>query len=96
MGRTFNVLVQLLVMRGIADTQCGFKLFAGPVARELFAASQIDGFAFDVEVLLLARLRYKVAEVPVVWRHVEQSKVSPGRDAARMLWDVVKLRRRRQ
>jgi dolichyl-phosphate beta-glucosyltransferase len=96
MGRTFNRFVKLLVMDGIRDTQCGFKLFRGDVARELFAASQVDGFAFDVEILLLARPRYKVAEVPVVWRHVEQSKVSPGRDAARMLWDLFKLKLRRR
>ena len=92
MGRTFNRLVRVLVLEGFRDTQCGFKLFRGEVGRELFARATLDGFAFDVEILLLARSRYKVAEVPVVWRHVEQSKVSPGRDAARMLWDVVKLR----
>jgi dolichyl-phosphate beta-glucosyltransferase len=96
MGRTFNVLVRSLVMGGIKDTQCGFKLFRGSVARELFGRARVDGFAFDVEVLLLARSRYKVAEVPVVWRHVEQSKVSPGLDAARMLMDVVKLSLRRR
>jgi dolichyl-phosphate beta-glucosyltransferase len=92
MGRTFNKLVRALVLDGFQDTQCGFKLFRGDVARELFARAQVDGFAFDVEILLLARSRYKVAEVPVIWRHVEQSKVSPGIDAARMLWDVLKLR----
>ena len=96
MGRTFNVIVRALVLDGIRDTQCGFKLFRGDVARELFALAQVDGFAFDVEILLLARPRYKVAEVPVIWRHVEQSKVSPGRDAARMFWDVMKLRWRRR
>jgi len=94
MGRTFNAIVQGLVLAGYADTQCGFKLFRGALARELFARSRVDGFAFDVEILLLARGR-RVAEVPVVWRHVEQSKVSPGVDAARMLWDVLKLRWRR-
>ncbi len=91
MGRTFNLAVRTLVMGGIKDTQCGFKLFRGDVGRELFAASHVEGFAFDVEILYLARPRYKVAEVPVVWRHVDESKVSPGIDAARMLWDVVKL-----
>src|SRR5262245_60252389 len=92
MGRTFNRLVRLLVLHGFRDTQCGFKLFRGEVGRDLFARARVDGFAFDVEILLLARSRYKVAEVPVIWRHVEQSKVSPGRDAARRLWDVLKLR----
>ncbi len=96
MGRTFNVILRTLVMGGIKDTQCGFKLFRGDVARTLFAEATVDGFAFDVEILYLARGRHRVIEVPVVWRHVDESKVSPGRDAARMLWDVVKLSAKRR
>jgi dolichyl-phosphate beta-glucosyltransferase len=92
MGRTFNVIVRVLRLGGIKDTQCGFKLFTRAAARDLFGRATIDGFAFDVEILWLARGRYRVAEVPVVWRHVEESKVSPGRDAMKMLLDVVKLR----
>ncbi|MCA9680001.1 MAG: glycosyltransferase family 2 protein [Myxococcales bacterium] len=95
MGRTFNVLVRAL-MRGaigpIKDTQCGFKLFTAAAARDLFGRATVDGFAFDVELLYLARGRWRVDEVPVVWRHVDESKVSPGTDAARMLLDVVRLR----
>jgi dolichyl-phosphate beta-glucosyltransferase len=94
MGRTFNTLVRALVIGGIKDTQCGFKLFTAAAARALFARARIDGFAFDVELLWLAQGRYRVAEVPVVWRHVEQSKVSPGVDAARMLVDIIRLRAR--
>ena len=78
MGRGFNALVQGLVMGGIKDTQCGFKLFRQDAARDLFGRTTVDGFAFDVEVLMLARGTYRVAEVPVVWRHIEESKVSPG------------------
>lgn len=92
MGRTFNVVVRALAMAGIKDTQCGFKLFSRAAAHDLFSQATVDGFAFDVEVLLLARGRYRVAEVPVTWRHVDESKVSPGADAARMLWDVLRLR----
>lgn len=94
MGRTFNVIVRALLLGGISDTQCGFKLFTRAAAHDLFSRATVDGFAFDVEVLLLARGRYRVAEVPVVWRHVEESKVSPGTDAARMLVDVIRLRLR--
>ncbi|MCU0693323.1 MAG: glycosyltransferase family 2 protein [Polyangiaceae bacterium] len=94
MGRTFNLLVQILALRGIRDTQCGFKLFPQAVARDLFARATVDGFAFDVELLVLAKRRYRVAEVPVAWSHVEESKVSPGADAARMLVDLVRLRLR--
>lgn len=92
MGRTFNVILRSVVMGGIKDTQCGFKLFDGTVGRQLFHDLTVDGFAFDVELLLLARAaNLEVVEVPVVWRHVKQSKVSPGRDAARMLIDVLRL-----
>jgi dolichyl-phosphate beta-glucosyltransferase len=95
MGRTFNVVVRALMAQavgGVRDTQCGFKLFTRAAADALFGALTIDAFAFDVELLVLARGRFRVAEVPVVWRHVEESKVSPGRDAVRMFADVVRLR----
>jgi dolichyl-phosphate beta-glucosyltransferase len=92
MGRTFNAIVRLVAIGGIADTQCGFKLFRRAAAHDLFARATVDGFAFDVEILWLARERYRVSEVPVVWRHVEESKVSPGIDAARMLLDVLRIR----
>jgi glycosyltransferase involved in cell wall biosynthesis len=92
MGRTFNVLVRLAALGGIRDTQCGFKLFRRDAARDLFARARLDGFAFDVEILWLARGRYQVAEVPVVWSHVDDSKVSPGGDAARMFIDLLRIR----
>jgi len=94
MGRSFNALVRGLLMGGIRDTQCGFKLFRREAAADLFSRAVVDGFAFDVEVLMLARGRYRVVEVPVVWRHVEESKVSPGADAARMFLDLLRLRLR--
>jgi dolichyl-phosphate beta-glucosyltransferase len=92
MGKAFNLLVRTLAMSGIRDTQCGFKLFTRPAADALFGEARVDRFAFDVEVLLLARGRFRVVEVPVVWRHIEQSKISPLRDAARMAFDLVKIR----
>lgn len=94
MGRTFNVMVRLTGLGGLRDTQCGFKLFTRDAARDLFGRSEVDGFAFDVEILVLARGRYRVAEVPVVWRHIDESKVSPGSDAARMFLDLWRIRTR--
>jgi len=96
MGRMFNLLVRVVVVGGIKDTQCGFKLFSHEAAQDLFSQATIDGFAFDVEVLWLARKRYRIAEVPVVWRHVDESKVSPGIDAARMFVDLFRMRIRRR
>ncbi len=95
MGKTFNRIVRALVFDGIMDTQCGFKLFSAQAAQALFEKQQTDGFAFDVEVLLLARkLGFEVCEVPVVWYHAPNSKVSPLRDSARMFRDVIALRTR--
>jgi dolichyl-phosphate beta-glucosyltransferase len=92
MGRSFNLMVRTVAVGGFRDTQCGFKLFTREAAHDLFARAAVDGFAFDVEVLWLARGRYRIAEVPVVWRHVEESKVSPGSDAARMFLDLLRIR----
>jgi dolichyl-phosphate beta-glucosyltransferase len=95
MGRTFNAIVQSVVLSGIHDTQCGFKLFSAHAARELFSRARVDRFAFDVELLLLARqLGLRLEEVGVDWFHDPQSRVSPFTDAARMLVDVVALRAR--
>jgi len=93
MGNTFNVIVRLLRLTTLRDTQCGFKLFRGDAAREIFSRCRTDGFAFDVECLLIASQRgYRTAEVPVVWAHVPESRVRLTIDAGRMLWDVVQMR----
>jgi dolichyl-phosphate beta-glucosyltransferase len=94
-GRAFHVVVKALGFRAVAaiqDTQCGFKLFRGAVARVLFRELTLSGFAFDVELLELACDRFRVREVPVHWTHADGSKVRPGIDAARMLRDLVRLR----
>ena len=93
MGRTFSRFVNALTGLGIVDTQCGFKAFRTPVARLLFHCMVIERFAFDVELLYLARrLRLRVAEVPVHWRDVGGSAVRPVRDPVSMVWDVLRLR----
>ena len=93
-GRTFHALVELLTVRGFRDTQCGFKLFRGPVAQDLFSRMRMDGFSFDVEVLLMALRRgYRVSEVPVNWVHQPGSKVNLVTDSAKMLRDLVQIRR---
>ncbi|MEZ4398704.1 MAG: glycosyltransferase family 2 protein [Kofleriaceae bacterium] len=94
-GRGFHWVVRALGFRAVAtvrDTQCGFKLFKGAVARALFRELTLTGFAFDVELLELACGRFRVAEVPVAWTHADGSKVRPGIDAARMLRDLVRIR----
>ena len=91
-GRIFNFFVQLLVLPGIRDSQCGFKCFTNEAAQKLFRAQKLDGFSFDVEVLYLARKSgYQIAEVPVMWIQGEDSRVSFFRDSTRMLKDLFKI-----
>jgi len=92
LGKSGNLLVRLLVVPGIRDTQCGFKLFRGDVARRLFANARIDRFAFDMEILFLARREgISIAEVPVVSFHSPDSRVSVVRDAAISLRDLLRI-----
>lgn len=94
MGRVFNLLVGMLVLPGLRDTQCGFKCFRRDVARDLFSAGRITGWSFDAEVLYIARMKgYRIAEVPVNWYYGEKSKVSPARDTWRMLREILTIRK---
>jgi dolichyl-phosphate beta-glucosyltransferase len=92
MGRCFNLFQQILVLPGIRDTQCGFKLFPGTLGRALARVQRLDGFAYDVELLLLARRwGYRLAEVGIHWRHVEASRVQAIRHSAQMFRDLLRL-----
>lgn len=92
MGRVFNLMVRALALPGIRDSQCGFKLFPGPLGRALAAVQRLDGFAFDVELLMVARRwGVEVVEVPVRWRHVEESRVRLVRHPVQMLHDILTL-----
>jgi dolichyl-phosphate beta-glucosyltransferase len=92
-GRIFANIVKLFGVKGISDTQCGFKMFRRDVANALFLRQKIEGFAFDVEILYLARrLSFPVAEVPVNWIDQKGSKVSVARDSIKMLLDVSMVR----
>jgi dolichyl-phosphate beta-glucosyltransferase len=76
-GRVFNGAVKLLVLRGIDDTQCGFKLFSARAAQVLFPLQQLDGFGFDVEILFLARRAgLVIREIPITWVYGRESKVN--------------------
>lgn len=93
LGRLFNVWVRLLGLSTFRDTQCGFKLFRGDVARELFRQSRVDGFVFDVEILFLARsMGYRAKEDPVRWSHVPLSQVRALSNGLEMFVDLLRLR----
>jgi dolichyl-phosphate beta-glucosyltransferase len=92
-GGAFNVIVQTLTVRGIRDTQCGFKLFTAEAAAKAFQLQKIHGFGFDVEVLFInAKYGFRIAEVPVNWSDVGGSKVRLVRDSVRMFRDVLTVR----
>ena len=95
LGTFFNWVVRRLGIRGISDTQCGFKLFRKAVAQDLFSVAWVDGYGFDLEILYVAQRRgYRISEVPVNWADRPGSKVWVLRDGARMLRDLLAVRRR--
>lgn len=93
-GRVFNLLVQLLLFKGIPDTQCGFKGFTRKAAQDLFSLQTVCTFGFDVELLYIARLRgYHIEQIPVkLVNYRNESRVSVWRDSWRMFRDVIKVR----
>lgn len=93
MGKTFNKLIRLAGVWGIDDTQCGFKLLDGDVARRLFDIMITPGFAFDVELVWLAgRLGFGVREVGVAWHNSPSSRVQPLLDPPKMLLEILRFR----
>lgn len=93
MGKIFNVFVRMLAVGGIRDTQCGFKLFRGDVARGLFSKARIEGFSFDVEILYLAKKAgYTIKEVPVRWINSPFSSVVLMSDPIKMFLELFKIR----
>jgi len=86
-SRLANLLVQRSLVPGVRDTQCGFKAFTAEAARDLFARGRIDGWAFDLEILALARRAgFAIAEVGVEWTDDRRSRVNPLKD----MWKVVR------
>jgi len=105
MGKGFNIVVQVLAIPGILDTQCGFKLFSAAATEKIFTHLSVYGLthepitdaftgAFDVEALYLARkFGYKIKEVPIFWQHNDTDRVSPVKDSLRMIRDILRIRK---
>ncbi len=95
MGRVFNSLVQMIAVKGIEDTQCGFKAFRREAARDLFTQQRLSGFAFDVELLYLAqKYSYRIEEIGIEWYFDGDTRVRPGIDTVGMLKELVLIRTR--
>ena len=93
-GRVFNTLIRWLVLPTLQDTQCGFKCIRANVARDIFRYQTLTGWAFDVELLYIARHhKYQVVEIPIDWYFNADSKISIFRDSLRMFLDLLLIRR---
>lgn len=93
MGRVFNTIVRAVAVRGINDTQCGFKCFTAEAAQQLFPRQRVGGFGFDLEILFLAQRRgMRIVEVPIDWYHQADSKVRPVQHTLSMLAETASVR----
>ena len=94
-GRIFNYAVQQLTVRGIEDTQCGFKMFTAAAADAIFPLVHVDGWAFDIEVLCIARARgLRIVEVPIEWHYGRRSQLNLLRDGVAMFRELLRIRSR--
>jgi len=93
MGKAFNLIVQVFLLPGIWDTQCGFKLFRADIAHDVFAHLSTDGFGYDPEVLYRAKKKgVRIVEVPVIWRNSAPTKVAPFSSSFDMFKHVLRIR----
>jgi glycosyltransferase involved in cell wall biosynthesis len=93
-SRLANLLIQRSLVPGVNDTQCGFKAFTAEAARDLFGRGRIDGWAFDLEILALARRAgYAIAEVGVEWTDDRRSRVNPLKDMWKVVREAMTIRR---
>ena len=93
MGRMYNLLTRLIFCMNISDTQCGFKCFKWETVESIFAKQCINGFAFDMEILFLAKKSdLIITEIGIDWYYKDLSKVRPGIDPILMALDLIKIR----
>lgn len=94
-GKVFSALVRSLGLSGLSDTQCGFKMFRQHTIRPVFERQRIDGFTFDVEILLIARrLGFEIRDLPVQWQDAAGTKLRVVQDSLKMFVDLLSIRYR--
>jgi dolichyl-phosphate beta-glucosyltransferase len=94
MGRILNWIIKITAVRGIEDTQCGFKMFSREVAEDLFEVQQMVGIGFDIELIYIARKRgYKIKEVPITWYFNADSRMRLLHDSLHVLLEIYEIRR---
>jgi glycosyltransferase involved in cell wall biosynthesis len=94
-GRMFNTLVQWLLLPGLEDTQCGFKMFTARAVEQVFPFVTVEGWSFDIEALYLARRQgLRIVEVPIEWHYRPDSRLNVLRDSPAMFAELLRIRRR--
>lgn len=92
-GRLINLIIRVLILPELQDTQCGFKCFRDEIAEDLFRRQRQTGWSFDIEILFIARRKkYRTVEVPIDWYYRTESKVNAVQDALRMIKDIFHIR----
>jgi dolichyl-phosphate beta-glucosyltransferase len=95
LGLSFGALVRIMFSLDVKDTQCGFKMFTAKAAKAIAERMTLNGYAFDVEMLVLAKtMNFKIAEIPVIWADKPGSKVKVFRDFPKVVGELVEIRRR--
>lgn len=93
LGKLFNLFVQVFCVPGFIDTQCGAKMFRREAARSIFSLLKLERFAFDVEVVYLAkRLNFSVSELPITWYYSSNTRVRTFLDGPKMLLDLLRIK----
>ncbi|MDD5194064.1 MAG: glycosyltransferase family 2 protein [Candidatus Omnitrophica bacterium] len=93
MGKIFNFFIKAFIFNNFSDTQCGFKLFKGSIARDIASSTVIEGFCFDVEMIYIAKMRrYKIKEIGVIWNNSPQSRVKIFGSSIGMFYDLLRIK----
>ena len=96
LGKGFTILTRTLLAPGVHDFTCGFKAFRAEAARRIFERSTLDGWAFDAELVVIAQeQRAKLVQLPVTWRHEDDTKVRLGAAVLESLWELFTIWRNR-
>lgn len=91
-GRAINLIIQMLILPGLNDTQCGFKCFRAETAENIFRQQTLTGWSFDIELLYLAHRKHlRIKEIPIQWYFDTGSKVNAVRDALHMIGDIFRI-----
>ncbi|NUM34235.1 MAG: glycosyltransferase family 2 protein [Candidatus Brocadiae bacterium] len=94
MGKIFNIFFRIILGINVRDSQCGFKCFPQAIGKKLFPYQKLERFSFDAELLYIAKKKkYRVKEVPIVWRNRLESRVNPIKDSIRMFMDLCTIRK---